>query len=212
MTRRALLILPLLVGVLAASAADPKQKSKKKPAAAPLPDLNRKVLDFAREHLGRKVDSGECNTLAVAALREAGATIPMQIPESKGDFAWGRLVATLTADDHRANEILPGDLLQFRDVRVFTSTIRGGAIRTSDRQYPHHTAVVLTVSGSDLRILHSNVDRPKTSDEKKRLVQEDPLPLNDVKRGTIWVYRPISNDEPAPGDAEGAAAESNKAR
>ncbi len=191
-------------------AADPKQKAKKKPA--PLPELNRKVLEFAREHVGQTIDSGQCNTLAVAALREAGATMPVQDPENRGDIAWGRLVATLTAEDHRANDILPGDILQFRDVRVFTSTIRGGAIRTNDRQYPHHTAVVLAVSGHDLRVLHSNVDRPKTSKAKKLAVQEDPLPLDDMKRGTIWVYRPISKDEPAAGDAEGPAAESSKSR
>jgi hypothetical protein len=210
MVRRLLLILPLLLVALAAWAADPKQKSKKKPA--PLPELNRKVVEFAREHLGKTIGSGECNTLAVAALREAGATIPMQDPESKGDFAWGRLVATLTTDDHRANDVLPGDILQFRDVRVFTSTIRGGAIHTNDRTYPHHTAVVFSVSGRNLRILHSNVDRPKASDEKKRVVQEDPLLLDDMKRGTIWVYRPISEDDPIPADAAGAAAESTKSQ
>src|SRR5262249_30866524 len=66
-----------------------------------LPPLNRKVLQFARDNLGKKVGNGECATLAVEALAAAGARLPT--PEESLVRAWSRRL--------RAEEKpLPGDI------------------------------------------------------------------------------------------------------
>ena len=62
------------------------------PPAVPIPALNQKVLEFARERIGEKVADGQCTSLAVEALRYAGAK---RYPfDSSGDFVWGRPVAS----------------------------------------------------------------------------------------------------------------------
>ena len=57
-------------GVLLAAGADAPVKSKARSnTPAPLPPLNEKVVGFAREHVGKKVDNGQCTSLAIEALR-----------------------------------------------------------------------------------------------------------------------------------------------
>ena len=73
---------------------------------APIPPLNQKVLEFARDRLGEKVADGQCLSLAVEPLRYAGAK---RCPfDPSGDYVWGRPVASF-------KEALPGDILQFRN-------------------------------------------------------------------------------------------------
>src|SRR5262249_45759506 len=72
------------------------------PPAAPIPPLNQKVLEFARERIGEKVADGQCLSLAVEALRYAGAK---RYPfDPGGDYVWGRPGASF-------KEALPGDIL-----------------------------------------------------------------------------------------------------
>src|SRR5271165_4497239 len=73
------------------------------PPAVPIPPLNQKVLEFTRERIGRKVADGQCISLAVEALRYAGAK---RYPfDRSGDYVWGRPIASF-------KEALPGDILQ----------------------------------------------------------------------------------------------------
>ena len=84
-TAAACLLAALTLVAVPASAQKPD--SKRTP---PLPPLNQKVLDFARESLGKKVVNGECTDLAVEALRHAGAR---RFPrERSGDYIWGRSI------------------------------------------------------------------------------------------------------------------------
>ncbi len=46
------------------------------PKKAEIPELNKKVLQFAKDHLGKKVGDGECAVLAVQALQSAGRRTP----------------------------------------------------------------------------------------------------------------------------------------
>jgi hypothetical protein len=159
---------------------------------ARLPDLNAAVLGFARERVGKKVGDGECTALARAALRAAGARSRFGPYGPDADFAWGLLVATLTPRDHPAAGILPGDVVQFRDARFVTRTRTRTATRTKTRTYPHHTAIVAAVAGRAVTVLHQNVGLDGWTDAQKKVVQEETLRLDDLRQGTLWVYRPVA--------------------
>ncbi len=160
---------------------------------SPLPPLNAKVVEFARSSLGQPVGDGICITLAVEALREAGARrVPLDDP--KGDYAWGEPVPDL-------KDVLPGDILQFRDA-VFHGqrpTGRGRITRWHD-EYPHHTAVVARVErgGKLITIYHQNVETKGKGDSEKGNVREGELRMESLRKGgTIKAYRPIPSDRPA---------------
>jgi len=79
--------------------------------------VNQKAIIWARGHKGKQVDRGECWDLANRALRSACG-------KSSGDFGpvgedddyvWGDKVAL--------KDVIPGDILQFRDFTVTTETV-----------------------------------------------------------------------------------------
>ncbi len=133
-----------------------------------LPTVNRHVVEYVREHMGRKVDRGECWDLAAAALNSAHA-------DWDGTYGFGRVV------DPRKDEILPGDIIQFEGVtveqRTNTSLLR--------ETYGHHTAVVLHVlANGEYTIAHQNFG------EAARKVSTTTLRLADVRSGKITFHRP----------------------
>ena len=169
----------IAIGALGLLAAGPPES---------IPDLNRAVLDFARASIGKAVGDGQCTSLAVAALQNAGARRPVFNGDRDADYEWGELVATLTPDDHRAAAILPGDLIQCRDVRIVTVRKTGRSIHTRTLIFPHHTAIVAAVSGPVVKVLHQNFG----NGPQQRLVASESLRLDDLKAGTLWVYRPVA--------------------
>ena len=95
--------------------------------------LNRKVVQFAVDHLGKKVGDGECASLVVAALQAAGAQPPVA---SKGDFSYGQPIKQKT--------LTPGDIIHFVKARFESSSSSG----TSWSEFPLHTAIVQRVAGT----------------------------------------------------------------
>ena len=160
------------------------------PPAVPIPPLNQKVLEFARERIGKKVADGQCLSLAVEALRYAGAK---RYPfDPSGDFVWGRPVASF-------KEALPGDILQFRN-----AVFQGKRWITKRRwvswhhEYPHHTAIVSEVreGGRVVAILHQNVGAHDADDATKQVVQEASIrPESLQDGGAVAIYRPVARDE-----------------
>jgi hypothetical protein len=157
--------------------------------AAALPALNEKIVAFARENVGKPVGDGVCITLAIRALRQAGAKA-FPLDRADGDYVWGLPV-------ERYEDALPGDILQFRDA-VFD-----GRRTTSRRtvwwheEYPHHTAVLSAVSerGNVLTILHQNVGGKGKSDAEKKVVQEATLRMDSLQKGGwVRIYRPMAED------------------
>ncbi len=160
------------------------------PKEVDVPELNQKVLAFAKDNLGKKVGDGECATLAVQALREAKAKPWFVSPE--GEYIWGKLVRTVTPKTNLGGEALPGDIVQFRDVTT-AGKIGGTTIEAS---YSLHTAIVAAVKddGKVLELLHQNYGEVQAKDEDRRKVQRSTLRFEDLKKGTIKIYRPAPRD------------------
>jgi hypothetical protein len=185
-----------VVSTLVTMGADPGRKKAvasdlaAKPPTAPTPPLNQKVLEFAHERIGKKVADGQCTSLAVEALRYAGAK---RYPfEPRGDFVWGRPVASF-------KEALPGDILQFRN-----AVFQGKRSISSRRwvswhyEYPHHTAIVLEVRerGRVVAILHQNVGAHDTDDADKQVVQEASIRPESLQAGgSVAIFRPVARDD-----------------
>jgi hypothetical protein len=179
MRRSVLILIVCSVGLCAGA--------DKKPE--PLPPLNAKVHEFAKASLGKPVGDGVCITLAVEALKEAGAkSFPF---DRTGDYIWGDLVPNF-------KDALPGDILQFRDA-VFRGqrSIGGGKTYRWFAEYPHHTAIIAKVEqgGKLITIYHQNVATKGKDESEKGNVQEGELRMDSLQKGG-WVkaYRPI----PAP--------------
>jgi hypothetical protein len=136
-------------------------------AALPnVPDLNLKVLSYARDHVGQQVGDGECWTLAKEALEAAGAKLPVQ-------YTFGR--------ELRAGEpALPGDVLQFTSVRLDHKDHSWQTLGT-----PHHTAIVVQADGEVYSVLHQNMGGVKT-------VVPGKFNLADKTSGTVQIFRPLS--------------------
>jgi hypothetical protein len=161
-------------------------KTKPKPAE-PLPPLNAKVVEFARNNLGKPCGDGICITLAVEALKNAGAK-SSDFREPNGDYVWGEPVPDF-------KNVLPGDILQFRDA-VFRGqrSLGGGRRMIFHAEYPHHTAVVAKSErgGKLITIYHQNVATEGKGDEAKGNVQEGELRMEALQPGGwIKAYRPV---------------------
>lgn len=160
------------------------------PKAAPLPPLNARVEAFARSNLGKTVGDGICITLAIEALEAAGAR-RASFRDPRGDYTWGEPVPDF-------KDVLPGDILQFRDA-VFHGrrSIGRKAWRSWHQEYPHHTAIVARVEpgGKILTILHQNIATQGQPESEKNRVQEAELRMDSLQKGG-WVkaYRPIPPD------------------
>jgi hypothetical protein len=168
-----------VAAVLLLTAADP---------APSLPVLNEKVLAFARAKLGTSVADGVCTSLAIAALREAGAqTYPMAGRD--GDYVWGEPIESF-------KEALPGDILQFRNaVLKGNKPLPRGRWTSWHFEYPHHTAIVASVSpgGRRITVLHQNVTVGGKDKKDAKLVQETPLPIDSLQKGGwIHIFRPVA--------------------
>ncbi len=106
-----------------------------------VPEVNRAILQFCADNLGKKVGNGECATLPLRACDKVGAKRPSDLPAPKpplmkDDYVWGRLLEP-------KEEVLPGDIIQFRDVEIKVVSPRS----TFTYSYPHHTAIIAEVKG-----------------------------------------------------------------
>jgi hypothetical protein len=119
--------------------------------------LNQKVLVWARGQMKKRVGRGECWDLADHALRHAGAR-SSTTRGSNDDYVWGEEIPISAA--------LPGDILQFRDHVVMTTTTvkttwANGSITSPPEAVPanrpHHTAIVVAVAPGLLTILEQHV-------------------------------------------------------
>ena len=164
------------------------------PAPVSIPPLNAEVAEFARSHLGQPVGNGICTTLAIEALRASGARrFPMNDPA--GEYVWGEPVPNV-------RDVLPGDILQFRDAEFRGSRYIGNNRRETWREtYPHHTAIVVRTEdkGRIITICHQNVTLQGEDPAKVGQVREAILRMNTLQKGgQIRAYRPIPAETTPP--------------
>ncbi|WP_435018734.1 hypothetical protein TA3x_000719 [Tundrisphaera sp. TA3] len=174
---------PLSLILIAATAAAPPE----------LPPLNARVAAFARDHLGKPVGDGICTTLAIEALREAGAK-PAPLDEPDGQYRWGTPVDSLA-------DALPGDILQFQDAVFEWKQTTGRRREYWHLEYKHHTAIVAKVAdrGRLVTILHQNVETRGQDPARKGDVQETTLRMGSLRPGgTVRAYRPM--ERPSKGE------------
>ncbi len=172
-------------------------------AAAPDPTpLNAAVVKFCASKEGKRVGTGECNQLAIEALRVAGAEFTRVGPDGKaipdspsdGDYVWGTLVKTYSYDE-KGKKIVdsapkakcrPGDILQLNGVKL-----------ADGFSYVHHTAVVSMVdaAGNPAGVYQQNIKPSEGGDA--RVVRKFTLKSQDLKAGRILIYRPDPPTNPS---------------
>jgi hypothetical protein len=155
-------------------------------AGAGATTLSDRVVRFCQDRLGQQVGDGQCSSLADAALKAAGAKSASAFKQfpARGDLVWGELVYVLVAKagSHEEKKIAKmgmqtGDVIQLRDARFEGMNYF--------LVYPLHTAVIvgLKENGKTLVVLEQNVG--------KKGVVSTTYSLNDLKTGSVRVYRPV---------------------
>ena len=132
-----------------------------------LPPNNARVLRFAETRIDKQVADGDCWKLADLALATAGALRPGR--NGYRVYEFGRALKPDQA-------ILPGDIVQFAGAR-FRS--RNGA----RYDMPRHTAIVASVSGTVIEIMHQNWNGVGK-------VTRLQLDLAELRAGEVSVFRP----------------------
>ena len=137
-----------------------------------IPKANSQIVSYVESVIGKKVDRGECWDLANEALKLVNAKWDLQ-------FKYGRLL------DPEKDIIYPGDIIQFKNVKVVTKSEDGHETKTETMA--QHTAIVYKVYEKGVfEIAHQNTAFSGRKVGTSRLV------LKNIKRGKIYIYRPIT--------------------
>ena len=160
--------------------------------------LNGKVRDWAyakrgqrvylRDKAGRAVGKGECWDLAEEALAKSGAKTSNDLgtvtPDS--NYVWGDPIGDV-------RQVIPGDILQFRDHKVTTKTatkvtFRDGSWQTQveetfAKRGPQHTAIVNSRMAGDgsVEILEQHM-RPTPGVRLNRVYLTEANPAQPPKK------------------------------
>jgi hypothetical protein len=107
--------------------------------------LNAKALQWASAQVGKQIGAGECWDLANKALLQAGAGTSSDFGPmgADDDYIWG--------DEVALKDALPGDILQYRDYEMTTTTTTDVTFADDSGWvdapfvtvgHPHHTSVL----------------------------------------------------------------------
>jgi hypothetical protein len=142
------------------------------PRDMPGPSLNDMVLTYVKGVIGKNIGSGECWDLAQEALDATGAD-------------WSRPLNYGMLIDPSKDPIAPGDIIQFKSVRLRSKLPNGGMMyRTLGA--PDHTAIIMRVEGvKKYTVAHQNSDG-------KRYVITSEVDLDCMITGRYWIYRPVA--------------------
>jgi hypothetical protein len=136
-----------------------------------IPELNKKIVHYVKSVIGTQVDRGECWDLANQALKRNHA-------KWDGEYVYGNPI------DPKKDEVLPGDLIQFKNVKV---TYRVGNTFYKETM-AHHTAIVYKVlAHGKYEIAHQNTGF------SGRKVGVSSLDLSTVTKGKLFFYRPVAD-------------------
>ena len=147
------------------------------------PELNRKIVRFCKNNLGKKVGNGDCYFFANHAINTSGGSRPLRNHPGAADYVWGKLVyyreqtKSETKTTGKTRSILPGDIVQFRNARF--------SGKNWSYSFAHHSAVIVHTAnnGDRMRVFHQNYNG-------KKHVTELTLHAHTLKKGWFRVYRP----------------------
>ena len=134
--------------------------------------INDKVLAYVDQVMGKTVGSGECWDLVQEALDRNGA-------DWARPFNFGRPL------DPVSDGINPGDIIQFKSVRM-ASNLPGGGSLFQNIGAPDHTAVITGVQGKN------RYELAQQNSDGKRYVTRSVVDLNNMKSGKYRIFRPIA--------------------
>lgn len=150
--------------------------------------LNSKVANYMATKVGVRCGGGECAHAATEALRVAGAEFSFLDlgPDSPGagDYVWGTLVKEISAvtgrpiDSKPTTTVLPGDIIQYRNVKFVTRNSSSSAVK--------HTSVVAGVTTAGTRpsfVYEQNVNGVRT-------LRKNPVDFKTMTAGYVRIYRP----------------------
>jgi hypothetical protein len=146
--------------------------------------LNKHLLAFGYENMGKQIGRGECWDLAAEPLYKLGASWD-------GMFGFGKKIGTGSNSGLKMEPgvtLMPGDIIQFTNVQTaWVKNYPDGRITRGWETIgmPHHTAIISKFDGNTLlTLLHQNVSG-------KRHIVETTVDLANVKSGTYIIYRPF---------------------
>lgn len=153
-----------------------------------------RLLNFALRRRDSRVGRGECYDLADQALASIAARSAPDYGEitPDADYAWGREVPT--------TELLPGDVIQFRNYRVTvrtTTDVAGGDNNwtEAEQERPHHTAILIaTGEHGRMSVYEQNVEnvRRVRSSELYWISSEFVESRNTTPAGTTTVTKNVT--------------------
>lgn len=132
------------------------------------PPLNKKVVAFVKQNIGKKVATGECWDLAAEALNKASANWD-------GSYGFGKKV------EYQKECVFPGDIIQFKGVKL--NYKEGEYFLTETLE--HHTAVVYEVKSKGVYIIADQNTRFTGKKVGTRLFE-----IKNITKGTIQIFRP----------------------
>ena len=136
-----------------------------------VPDLNKGIIQYVKEHINKKVARGECWDLAAEPLNELGAN-------------WDKMYVFGKKIDHTKECVYPGDIIQFEG--VVAKVVKGNITITVHLE--HHTAIIYEVKDKNTFVLaHQN-----TGDWGRKVGLSD-FNINDITQGAFTIYQPIKN-------------------
>lgn len=148
--------------------------------------MNQKVVSWALHRVRHQVGRGQCWDLADQALRNAGAR-SSTTTGADDDYDWGDAV--------ELSGVRPGDILQFRNFEIVTSTetkttfLDGswqGQTRKNVLTRPHHTAIIETVWGDGVfGILEQNAKPAGKKVQRQRIATKSAAPVTTTESRSV---------------------------
>ena len=135
-----------------------------------VPELNRKMVEFVKSNLSKKVGRGECWDLAAQGLNTIGA-------------AWDKNYGFGKEINNKKECVYPGDIIQFENVKIQYQKNN----TTYWEEMDHHTAIIFKVNSKE----NFTVAEQNTSDLGRK-VGTSTLELKNILKGTFKIYRPVN--------------------
>ena len=130
-------------------------------------NLNKSIITWASTQVNKKVGTGQCWDLAQQALNKSGA-------KWDGLYGFGKPLK-------KGECLMPGDIVQFEKVKT-NRLVNGSEFR---EDFPHHTAIIYSVTSSDqIQLIHQN-----TGYNGKKVAISDFF-FSSIKSGKFTVFRP----------------------